>query len=153
MTLRTLRHTSLVDAAAADVWRRVTSFDGINAELGPVLRMRTPPALRDATLATVPLGVPLGRAWILLCGVLPVEYDDLMLTEVEQGSHFQEVSSMLSMHRWEHRREVRPIDARRTEVTDIVGFEPRVPLLGGLFEGVLRALFAHRHRRLARAFA
>lgn len=109
MTLRTFRHTSLVDAAVADVWRRVTSFDGINAELGPVLRMRTPPALRDATLATVPLGVPLGRAWILLFGVLPVEYT--------------------------------------------VGFEPRVPPLGGLFEGVLRALFAHRHRRLARAFA
>lgn len=153
MTLRTFQQSSVVDAPADVVWQRVTDFAAINAELMPVMRMRVPRAHRGTTVATVPVGVPLGRAWIFYLGFLPLEYDDLMLTELQPGSHFQEVSTMLSMRRWEHRRELRAIDGARTQVTDTIGFEPRVELFSGVLERVLPWVFAHRHRRLAASFA
>ncbi len=135
-----------------DVWQRVTDFAGINHELMPWLRMRVPKGLRGATIATVPVGVPLGRAWLFYGGVLPLDHDALTLTEVEENSHFQEVSTMLTMRRWEHRRELRPVGAVRTEVTDVLGFQPRIPGIGGAVEPVLRHLFRHRHHRLAQHF-
>lgn len=153
MSLRTFQQTTVVGAPVDAVWRRVTDFEGINAELMPVMRMRVPRAHRDTTVETVPLGVPLGRAWVFWLGILPLEYDDLVLTEVESGSHFQEVSTMLSMRRWEHRRQLRAVDNEQTEVTDTIGFEPRPPLTADSLEPVLRWLFRHRHRRLAQHFS
>jgi ligand-binding SRPBCC domain-containing protein len=153
MTFRTFQQKSIVDAPVAAVWERVTDFAGVNHELMPLMRMRVPRAHRGTTVATVPLGVPLGKAWVFYLGFLPLDYDDLMLTELEQESYFQEVSTMLSMRRWEHRRELRDVGGGRTEVTDTIGYEPRLSLLGGLLEPVLRRIFSHRHRRLARHFA
>ncbi|MFC5730160.1 MULTISPECIES: hypothetical protein [Nocardioides] len=152
MTFRVFEQSSVVGAPSDLVWQRITDFTGVNHELMPVMRMRVPRRHRDATVTTVPVGEPLGRVWILYLGFLPLDYDDLMLTELQPGSHFQEVSTMLSMRRWEHRRELRPIDAGRTEVTDTVGFEPRLTFLAPGLEPVLRRIFAHRHRRLARHF-
>lgn len=153
MGVRTISRTSIVDAGAADVWSRVTAEAGINHELMPLMRMRFPRHLRDASITTAPVGEPLGRAWIFYLGFLPLDYDDLVLAEVAPGSHFQEVSTMLSMRRWEHRRELRDLGGGRTEVSDTVGFEPRLPVLGVVLEPVVRALFAHRHRRLTAYFS
>lgn len=148
MGVRTIRRTSVIDARSEDVWARVTHEAGINHELMPLMRMRFPRHLRDGSIATAPVGEPLGRARIFYLGFLPLDYDDLVLTEVVLGSRFQEVSTMLSMRRWEHRRELRDLGGGRTEVSDTVGFEPRLPVLGLVLEPVVRALFAHRHRRL-----
>jgi ligand-binding SRPBCC domain-containing protein len=155
MSTRTFVRTSAVAAPVDDVWRRVTDFAGVNHELAPLMRMRVPPALRGATVATAPVGVPLGKAWILYLGFLPLEYDDMTLVEVEPGSHFHEVSTMAAMRRWEHRRELRAVDGGRTEteVRDIVTFRPRLRWMAGVLEPAVRQLFAHRHRRLVRYFA
>jgi ligand-binding SRPBCC domain-containing protein len=153
MSERTVRQTSTISAPLDAVWRRVTTFEGINDELRPVMRMRVPAGLQDTAMDTVPLGVPLGRSWLFYLGFLPLDYDDLTVTELVPRSHFQEVSTMGSMRRWTHRRELNAVDAGHTEVTDVVGFEPRLTALAGLVEPVVRELFAHRHRRLARHFA
>lgn len=152
MAFRTFRHTSVVTAPVDEVWARVTDFAGVNHELMPLMRMRVPRAHRGTTVATVPVGEPLGRFVIFYLGFLPLDHDRLMLTELDPGSHFQEVSTMLSMRRWEHRRELRPLGDGRTEVTDTIGFEPRLRFLARLLEPVLRRVFVHRHRRLARYF-
>ncbi|GGU10311.1 hypothetical protein [Nocardioides albus] len=152
MTLRIVRQTSTVAAPLDAVWRRVTDFEGINDELMPLMRMRVPAGIRDTAMDTVPLGVPLGRSWLFYLGFLPLDYDDLMVTELVPGSHFQEVSTMASMRRWTHRRELYAVDAGHTEVTDVVGFEPRFAALARPLEPVVRCLFVHRHRRLARHF-
>ncbi|PWN02520.1 hypothetical protein DJ010_12350 [Nocardioides silvaticus] len=152
MAFRTFQQTSVVAAGTDMVWERITDFAGINEELMPLMRMRVPRAHRGTTVANVPVGASLGRVWIFYLGFLPLDYDRLTLTELEPGSHFQEVSTMLSMRRWEHRRELRRLDDGRTEVTDTIGFEPRIRFLAGLLEPVVRHLFAHRHRRLVRHF-
>ena len=50
------------------------------------------------------LGERLFRSWILLFGVLPIDYDDITLVSIEPGRGFHERSSMLSMRVWEHER-------------------------------------------------
>ena len=150
--MRTLVRTSVVPTSSDVVWERVTDFAGVNHELMPFVRMVVPRERRGTTVDDAPVGRRLGRFWMLYLGFLPLDYDDLTLTELVPGSHFQEVSTMLTMRRWEHRRELRPLGPERTEVTDTVRFEPRLPLLGGVAAFLVGRLFSHRHRRLVRSF-
>lgn len=139
------------------VWERVVSEEGINDELGPILRMTMPVGLKGATVDTVDVGVPLGRSWILLFGIIPVDYDDLQLAEVEPGRRFLEDSTMGSMKRWQHERVVEPI-GEGCRVTDTLTLELRGGLSGlpgaeRIVASIVGRLFKHRHRRLARHFA
>jgi ligand-binding SRPBCC domain-containing protein len=153
--LKRLEITTRVAAPAERVWDRVTSEEGINYELRPWMRMTMPKQMRDKTIDDVAPGQELGRAWILLFGVLPFDYDRLKLAELEPGHRFLERSEMLSMRTWEHERIVEPQGAECT-VTDRIGFELRRPLAALGLERPLRAslarMFAHRHRRLAGHF-
>src|SRR4051812_8968969 len=89
-------------AAPADaVWLRVTTPEGINDELAPVMRMTMPAAMRGKSLADLSPGAHLGRSWLLLFGLVPFDYDDLFIAEIRPG-HFLERSTMLSMRVWEH---------------------------------------------------
>jgi ligand-binding SRPBCC domain-containing protein len=151
--IEAVRRTSRVAAPAEEVWARVTSAEGINHEIRPWMRMTMPRSLRGRTIADVEPG-PLGRSWILLFGVLPFDYDELGLAELEPGRRFLERSTMLSMRRWEHERSVEPLDEGSCEVTDRIAFQLRAPLatlgLTRPVAAVIARLFAHRHRRLVR---
>jgi hypothetical protein len=141
--------TSHLPADAGTVWRRVVSPAGIDDELRPWLTMSLP---RDADIDAVALGEPLGRVWLRLGGLVPVEYDDLVITELDPGRRFLEESSMAAMRRWVHERTVEPAPDGGARVTDRITYAPRVPVLGPALRPVLVAFFAHRHRRLARHF-
>lgn len=147
--------SSVVRADPAAVWRRVVSPEGINDEMRPWLTMSAPRGAGDLTIDTLPLGEPLGRAWLRLGGLVPFDYDDLVITELEPGRRFHEESSMASMRRWVHDRTVVPAADGATTVTDRVAFEPRLApaRIGPMLRPVLAAFFAHRHRRLVRHFA
>jgi ligand-binding SRPBCC domain-containing protein len=150
--LVTFEVTSVVPAPPADVWARVTTFEGVNDELMPIVSMTCPPDLRRIDPATVPVGRPWFRSWILLFGVLPFDWDHLRLTSIDPGRGFHEDSTMLSQRRWVHDRRLEPA-ADGCRVTDRISFEPRLALLGPLLRPVLQAVFRHRHRRLGRYFA
>jgi hypothetical protein len=128
---------------------RAVSPEGINHELAPLLRMTMPRGLRGATIDDVAVGEPLGRAWILLFGFLPVDYDDLALAELEPGRRFLERSSLLSLRSWQHERRVEPLGADISMLTDRLTFEPRIPGTRGLARRVIAFLFRRRHRRMA----
>ena len=151
MALRSFEVASVVPAPPDAVWDRVTTFEGVNDELMPIVRMTCPTSLRRIDPATVPLGRTWFRSWILLFGVLPFDYDDLRLLAIEPGRGFHEDSTMLTQRRWVHRRDLEPVDGG-TRVRDRIDFEPRVPGLGAVLGIVFRAVFRHRHRRLAAHF-
>ncbi len=142
--------SSRLDAAPKEIWSWVVTADGVNDELGPWLRM-TVPGGGDLDLNSVEIGKPIGRSWVLLLGVLPVDYDEIKLDEIDEGRGFVERSRMLSQRWWEHIRTIRPVEAGAV-VTDAVAWEPRLPLPGAAMRPLLRAIFAHRHRRLRRRF-
>ena len=148
---QTVATRSRLAAEAATVWAHATSPEGINHELGPWIEMSIPPGFGDLTPETVTLGERLFRSRVSLFGVIPFDYDDLTLIELEDGRRFLERSTMLSARVWQHERIVEPVDGGCT-VTDTVTFVPRLRLLGPLHRRVVAAIFRHRHRRLRRRF-
>jgi len=138
------------------VWRHATTPAGINAEFGPWMRMTVPRRLRHTSLDEVDLGVRVCRSWVLVLGVVPFEYDDLVIVERGPGLRFLERSSTLVARKWQHERTVVPTD-HGCLLTDRVSLAPRtfvVRLPGSVVvvRRVVEAIFAHRHRRLATRF-
>jgi hypothetical protein len=144
-----VEQTTEVAAPANVVWERAVSPEGINHELAPRLRMTMPRGLRDATIDDVAVGEPLGRAWILLFGFLPVDYDDLALAELEPGHRFLERSSLLSLRVWQHERIVEALGDGSCRLTDRLTFEPRIPGTHGIARRIVAFLFRRRHARMA----
>ena len=142
-----------VPATTTAVWERVVHPGGINHEMRPWMTMRMPRRAEGMTVETVPLGVPLGRAWLRLFGLLPFDYDDLTIVELEPGHRFLERSTMISMRRWEHERSLSEMPGG-TRVRDRVTFEPRLPsaVIAALMARVVEAFFQHRQRRLLAHF-
>ena len=149
-----IERQSTIDAPADRVWARVITPEGINDELRPWMTMSMPRGAESLTVDNVPIGVPIGRAWMRLFGVLPFDYDRLMIAELEPGRRFDEQSTMLSMRQWRHERSVTPDGDGKTVVHDRLTFELRTPLrpLTAVVAAGIRALFGHRHRRLQRYF-
>ena len=151
--MTTLTFASTFPTPARRLWADATDFAGINDELWPVLRMTTPDGVSRLDPAQIVLGRRLFRSRLLLLGVVPVEYDDLVITEIEAGRRFLERSSMLTSRVWQHERTIEAIGDGRCTLTDRVGFVPRLAALRPVIAGLVPLLFRHRHRRLARRYA
>jgi hypothetical protein len=143
--------TSHLKVAPDALWRACSTLDGVNREFAPLLRMTCPKAFRGRSLAEAPLGTRAFRSWLLLFGVLPVDYDDLCLVKVVDGEGFSERSSMLSMRQWHHDRWIHATP-QGCQITDTVAFEPRVPGTGLLLLQISNAMFRFRHWKLRRQF-
>lgn len=154
MTVEIVENRVVVPAAAEAVWERVIHPDGINDEMRPWMTMRLPRREAGLTVETIPLGRPIGRAWLRLFGLIPFDFDHLTIVELDAGVRFLERSTMLSMRRWEHERTLTPV-AGGTQVHDRVVLQPRLPIpgLGVVLARVVDAFFKHRHRRLQKYFA
>ncbi len=151
--MHSVERTSVHYRRAAEVWERAIGEEGINDELAPILRMTMPPGLRGKTIDDVEVGVELGRSWILLGGLVPVDFDDLKLAELGPGMRFLERSKTLTFAVWQHERVVSD-EGAGCRVTDRLSFEFRRPLAwipgsAALARAVVGFLFSHRHRRLA----
>lgn len=143
---------SRLAAPAGAVWERVITPAGVNDEMRPFMRMTVPRGLDDFSIESVEPGVPIGRSWVLLFGLVPFDYDDLTLVRIDPGRGFLERSRMLSQRLWEHERTIEPEGEAACTVTDRVAWEPRLPLPGALLVPLIGAFFRHRHRRLLRRF-
>jgi ligand-binding SRPBCC domain-containing protein len=150
--VRVVEQQSLLAASPDAIWSRVSTFEGVNDELRPLMRMTAPARVRALDPSQVVLGARIFRSWVLLFGVIPIDYDDLTLIALEPGRGFHERSQMLSMRVWEHERTLDPTGDQATRVSDRLSFEPRLPGSGPLLERIIRATFRHRHRRLRRRF-
>ena len=151
-----VERSSMLARPAEDVWAEVTTPSGINRELRPWLRMTVPRRLRTVSLQDVELGERVCRSWVLLLGLVPFEYDDLVLVERGPRLRFLELSSTLATRMWRHERVVEP-SASGCTLTDRVSFAlrpglGRVPGLASTYRRVVRAIFAHRHRRLEASY-
>jgi ligand-binding SRPBCC domain-containing protein len=143
--------SSLLHARREDVWRRVCTTSGINDELWPLFRMTAPRVLRERGLERVKLGQRICRSWVLLLGVLPVDYDDITLVRLEPPAGFLERSRMLSQRTWEHERALAEAPGGCV-LTDRITYVPRVPVPDRVLRALYGAVFRHRHRRLRRRF-
>lgn len=134
---------------ATVTWDRVASIDGVLDELRPWVRMTHPRMMGSIDITSVPIGRRWFRSWILFLGVLPLDYDDLTIVELEPGRRFLERSRMFSLRVWQHERIVEPDPSGGCRVTDRLSFEPRRLVPRPAARRIVHALFRHRHRRLS----
>jgi hypothetical protein len=112
--------------------------------------MTFPSGISDVTAAWLP-GKRLFRSWLLVAGVVPVEYDDVVFEAVEPGRRFLERSTLLTQRVWEHERIIEPA-AQGCQVTDRVRFVPRWPWFAAPHGFIFQAVFGWRHRNLRKLF-
>jgi hypothetical protein len=129
----------------------VSSVAGINDEFWPLFRMTAPRSLREHGLADVELGKRICRSWVLLLGVLPIDYDDITLVRLDPPNGFLERSSMLSQRSWQHERTLEQLP-QGCLLTDSIRYQPRLPIPDIALRTLYRRVFRHRHRRLRRRF-
>jgi ligand-binding SRPBCC domain-containing protein len=143
---------SALRASRERVWEWISSVEGIQAEMRPWLRMTAPRNLRS--LADVPFqpGVRMFRSTVFLLGVLPIDFSDLTLLELDDGSGFVEQSPMGSMALWRHERRIVPCedDPSAVRLVDRLTFQAR--LGGGLVRWFIGRVFTHRHAVLRATF-
>jgi hypothetical protein len=113
--------------------------------------MTAPRRLREQGLGAVVVGERLCRSWLLLFGLLPIDYDDITIVRLEAGRGFLERSSMLTQRQWEHERTIEAT-AEGCVLTDRIRYEPRIPAPDFLLRTVFAAVFRYRHRRLRRRY-
>jgi len=141
-----LRLASRLAAPPDEVWAVVSTLDGVNAELGPLLRMTRPQGFDGRLRAG-----HLGRSWLLFGGIVPIDYDDLTIAELLPRG-FRERSTMAAARAWHHDRTVERLPGGGCLVVDEVAFLPRVPGTAGLQAFLVEAVFRRRHLRLRRRF-
>ena len=146
----TVEQVSHLSASAEQVWRNASTMEGVNAELGPWLRMGVPSAARGRSLAAVTPGREAFVSTLFLLGVVPFDRHHLTL-EAVHAFGFDEESWSWLQRRWRHERRITPTPSGCT-VTDRLTVVPRLaPAL--LVRPVVAAVFAWRHRRLRAQFA
>lgn len=151
MAIQSFVQTSVLHAPAQAVWERAITPEGINGELMPIMKMTVPKGADGLDIGNVRPPQRLGKSWLLLGGLIPIDYDDITIAELGPDFRFQEVSTMASMRVWTHERVVREHPDGCT-VTDSITFELRIPPLSPLMRPALRAMFKHRHRKLRSHF-
>ena len=150
-------HSVSLATPVEGMWQSACSLRGVNYELGPWLRMTTPRMLRGGSIDEIRPGTRIGRSWILLGGVIPVDFDDIGLAELEPPHRFLERSRMLSMSKWEHERVIGNNGTGTCLLTDRITFTLRRPpalVPGGAATAsrLVSLVFRHRHRRLAELY-
>jgi ligand-binding SRPBCC domain-containing protein len=146
-----LNFSTVVAAPREEVWRRVSSMAGVNAELGPWVRMTHPADRHSLEGQQVPLGEVLFRSWLLAFGILPFDLHSLRLERLSPGEGFDERSTSWMQRVWVHRRRLESI-AGGTRISDRLEIEPRLRLFAPVVRAVVGFLFRHRHRRLLAQF-
>jgi ligand-binding SRPBCC domain-containing protein len=143
---------SRLEAPAERVWEWVSTMAGVNDELAPLFRMTHPAGVDRLDPELAQLGEPAFRSWVLLFGLVPVDYDDITIVRLDPGRGFLERSRLLTQRLWEHERRIAPHDGGRCVLVDRVRHEPRLGFAGRQQSALFRQVFLHRHRRLRRRF-
>ena len=144
-----VKFESKVPRTARELWDWSTSVRGVDAEMGPVLKLDFPKGMTHIPRDGSGLGKPLGNCKFLLFGILPVDLSRLTFVEVEPGRRFVEQSPLLSMKSWRHERVIAPAQGG-TKVVDTLEFTPRFAT--GIVKWFISKFFQHRHAVLQREF-
>ncbi len=150
VTLSFKRSTFLPNVTREQVWRAIGNWEGVNHELGPILKMSYPE--RYAKLEDIPAdGKSYFTAGISLFGILPIDHHKFAFVGFNAPNSFDERSSNLNMTSWSHIRTLVERDGG-VEITDDCSFVPRFRVLGGLLRTIFTWVFKRRHQRLLRRF-
>ena len=142
-----LKFQTCVSAPISEVWKWITSLDGISREMWPYFRMTAPRGVKTLQDIKFKPGERLFRSKIYLFGFLPFGHDDITLISLSEGQGFIEQSPMTFMKLWRHERSLSGSE-NGTVITDQITFEPRHA--ANLVARFMKQVFIHRHEVLKR---
>lgn len=139
---------SLLNIPRKKLWESIWSFEHINSELAPFIRM-TPPAisLSDIDINVIPLNVHLFSSTIFLLYIIPVDRHHFILKDIQAYEYFKESSSSWMMKNWAHTRTLTS-KGNQTLLVDTISYQHRVPFLSKVLYPIYKILFKHRHNKL-----
>ena len=145
-----LRFESKLRAPRERVWQWLPSVDGISTEMWPIFRMTAPKNISSLSDLVIEPGVRMFRSYVFLFGLLPIDYSDMTLLELDVGQGFIEQSPMGSMKLWRHERRIMPCpwDSEAVLLVDQLTFRPR--MAKRFVKWFISRVFAHRHQVLRR---
>jgi hypothetical protein len=143
-----MRFESKLSAPPGRVWEWITSLEGISTEMWPFFRMTFPKGVRSLNDVEIKHGIRMFRSYVFLFGILPIDYSDMTLMELDTGKGFVEQSPMGSMSLWRHERRLTECrsDPPAVILVDILTFCPRIAKR--FFGWFIRHVFIHRHKVL-----
>jgi ligand-binding SRPBCC domain-containing protein len=142
-----LKFQTCVSAPISEVWKWITSLNGISREMWPYFRMTAPRGVKTLQDVKFKPGECLFRSKIYLFGFLPFGHDDITLISLSEGQGFIEQSPMSFMKLWRHERYLSSSE-NGTVITDQITFEPRHAM--NLVARFMKQVFIHRHEVLKR---
>ncbi|MFC1851727.1 hypothetical protein ACFL27_16170 [candidate division CSSED10-310 bacterium] len=142
---------STLTASSEEIWSRVFTMEGVNAELSPWMRMTYPREAEQFDQAGSSPGQCLFRSIILFLRIIPIDLYYLSFISIKAPTHFHEQSHSITIREWTHKRTLQS-EGGNCRLKDTIHYSFRVPGVGRLFRPVFYALFKHRHRYLRRAF-
>ncbi len=80
-----LRFESKLRAPRERVWEWITSVNGISAEMWPIFRMTAPKNFSSLSDLVIEPCVRMFRSYVFLFGILPIDYSDMTLLELDVG--------------------------------------------------------------------
>ena len=73
------------------MWEHIASFEGINDEFAPLMKMTAPRDVRERGLDGVVVGERLCRSWVLLFKLIPFDYDDITIVRLDPGASYRAI--------------------------------------------------------------
>jgi hypothetical protein len=108
---------------------------------------------KKITGVQVTAGAKLFRSYVLLFGIVPIDFSDLTLLEVRKGFGFLEQSPTGTMKLWRHERLLSETQSNAKLVvvlTDKLTFEPKIA--SSIVTWFIKMVFNHRHNVLREKF-
>lgn len=143
--------SSDLEVSPKEAWKLVGTMEGVNLELKPLAQMTFPKSKSEFNPNNIIIGKPLFRSWILLFGILPIDYDEITFQTLKTDVGFIESSKMLSQKLWQHERKLQPTPFG-CKITDTIKFTPKLSFLGFFYSFSFKLAFRNRHRNLRRMF-
>jgi len=84
----TSKFTSELKASKSEVWKWMTSLEGISKEMSPLMVMTAPANVKSIESVVFEPGKPIFRSWLLLFKVLPFDYSNFTLERVDVDTGF-----------------------------------------------------------------
>lgn len=147
MSFELIFESFIPGVSKAQVWKQVTSWDGINYELLPFLKMTKPSNLPSSLEKFSPEILP-KTSLILLFGLVPIDIHTFIKFDINPVEfYFVEQSWNIPTSIWKHRRKLSE-DGGGVVVKDHLEITPRTLLLVFLLKPIYSMVFRRRHERL-----
>ncbi len=147
----TIEVSSHLQAPIEQVWQRVGTMEGVNAELSPGLRMSVPKKAEGLRIDDAPIDKVASPSWLLVFGFLPFDRHFLRFEKIDPPYGFLEESTSWQQKRWRHERTLSSLEGG-TKIVDRVTFSPRLEFMGPIARRMVANIFAGRHKVLKSEF-